>query len=247
MTATSAAVSLMTPVPPGGGPLPPAGSVLVVTARPGQESADLGGLLYAFRRAGVGLALLCLTRGEASPLNSTSAPLAAVRPWELQLAASVLGISSVTVANFPDGALGGAPAAELTERVWRVIRQHSADLLLVIDPMVGGPDEAAVAAATCAAAARAGVPVAACTRPAGRGAWAIDLGNDASVARAIQKAAAAAHASQAEALAQLVRRLDRLDGREHLRWLVAPHWTPVDTASCWTPEDDEALAAAAQQ
>jgi LmbE family N-acetylglucosaminyl deacetylase len=73
---------------------------LVVAARPGQESADLGGLLYAFRRSGASLALLCLTRGEASPLNSSwCARLEAVRPWELQLAASVLGISEVTVAS----------------------------------------------------------------------------------------------------------------------------------------------------
>jgi len=81
-------------VAPPAGWLPRAHSVLVVLARPGQESADLGGLLYAFRRAGTGLALLCLTRGEASPLNSTrAARLEAVRPWELQLAAGILGIS----------------------------------------------------------------------------------------------------------------------------------------------------------
>src|SRR5947209_9166087 len=84
--------------------LPRADSVLVVLARPGQESANLGGLLYAFRRAGTGLALLCLTRGEASALNATwSARLEAVRPWELQLAAGILGIKPVTVAAYPDG------------------------------------------------------------------------------------------------------------------------------------------------
>jgi hypothetical protein len=57
MTSVSAAAPLVAPVC---GPLPPAGAVLVVTARPGQESADLGGLLFAFRRSGAGLALLCL-------------------------------------------------------------------------------------------------------------------------------------------------------------------------------------------
>ena len=149
-----------------------------------------------------------------------------MRPWELQLAASVLGICSVTVASFPDGGLGRHPLPDLTERVWRAIRRHSPDLLLIIDPAAGGPDDAAVAAATGAAAARAGLPVAARTRPAGHGAWVIDLGADAPVARAIQKAAAAAHASQAEALPQLVRRIDQLDGREPLRWLVSPRWTP---------------------
>ena len=77
--------------------------------------------------------------------------------------------------------------------------------------------------------------MAAHTRPSDRDAWVIDLGTDAPVARAIQKAAAAAHASQADALPRLVRRIDRLDGREHLRWLVSPRWTPAD---------DDALAAA---
>ena len=182
--------------------LPRAGSVLAVLARPGQESAELGGLLYAFRRAGAGLALLCLTRGEASLVNSTrSARLEAVRPWELQLAAGVLGISQVTVASFPDGDLGRQPEAELCERIGRAIRQHAADLLLVIDPAAGDADDdgsamddAAVSAAACTAAQRAGVPVLARTGPPGRGpgAWVIDLGPDA--------------------------------GREHLRWLVTPAW-----------------------
>jgi LmbE family N-acetylglucosaminyl deacetylase len=214
--------------------LPRAGSVLAVLARPGQESAELGGLLYAFRRAGTDLALLCLTRGETSPVNSNwSARLEAARPWELQLAAAVLGISQVTVASYPDGGLGRQPEAELGERIGRAIREHAADLLLVIDPAAGDAnddgsavDDAAVAAAACAAAQRAGVPVLARTGPPGRfpGAWVIDLGPDAGTARVIQKAAAAAHESQSAALPALIRQLDLLDGREHLRWLVTPAW-----------------------
>jgi N-acetylglucosamine malate deacetylase 2 len=222
MTTTSAPASRITPAGPAGGPLPRAGNVLVVTARPGAESADLGGLLYAFRRAGTSLGLLCLTRGEASPLNATCARLEAVRPWELQLAASVLGISWVAVASYPDGGLCGQPAAELAERVRRSIRQQAADLLLVSDPAAGDPDDTAVCAAACAAARQAGVPVVARTWPDACGAWVIDLGADASAARAIQKAAAAAHESQSPALPQLTGRLDLLDGREHLRWLVPP-------------------------
>src|SRR5580698_4170940 len=49
---------------------PRAASVLAVTARPGQESADLGGLLYAFRRSGASLSLLSLTRGGAPVGNA---------------------------------------------------------------------------------------------------------------------------------------------------------------------------------
>jgi hypothetical protein len=55
----------------------------------------------------------------------------------------------------------------------------------------------------------------------------IDLGADAATARAIQKAAMAAHASQSEDRSQLTRRLDRLDSREHVRWLVAGHESPA--------------------
>ena len=234
MTSTSAATSLMMPAAPSGGPLPQTASILAVTARPGQESADLGGLLYAFRRPGTSLALLCLTRGEASPLNSTYARMEAIRPWEVHLAASVLGISSVAVASYPDGALGGHPASELTEQVRRAIREHSADLLLVIDPATGDPDDIARAAAEAAEAV--GVSAVAHTRRGVTGAWTIDLGAEAETARAIQKSAIAAHASQSEGLPRLIRRLDLLDGRERLRWLVSPQRTPEHDRKPWPPE-----------
>jgi LmbE family N-acetylglucosaminyl deacetylase len=206
--------------------LPKAVSVLVVTARPGQESADLGGLLYAFRRAGASLSLLCLTRGEAAAQNSACARLEAIRPWELRLAAAVLGISEVTVASYPDGELHQHPVAELTDRIRRAIRQHTADLLLIVDPEAGNRDDATVARAAEAAVAHAGVPIVAHTRPGAPGAWMIDLGSDSASARAIQKCAAAAHTSQSEALPTLMHRLDRLDGREALRWLHFPQPVP---------------------
>ena len=222
-TSASAADSLMMPVTQAGRELPRAGNVLVVTARPGQESADLGGLLYAFRRASASLALLCLTRGEASPLNSTwCRRLEAIRPWELQLAANVLGISGVTVASYPDGGLRSHPVADLTQLVRHAIRRYSADLLLVIAPEAGDPDDTAVALAACAAARQAGIPVVARAEPLARGTWMIDLGTDAATARAIQKSATAAHQSQSDALPELIRRLELLDSREALRWLVPP-------------------------
>lgn len=227
MTSTPAADSLTMPPAALGRQLPQAGNVLVVTARPGQESTDLGGLLYAFRRSGASLALLCLTRGESSPLNSTwCRRLEAIRPWELQLAANVLGIGEVTVASCPDGGLRSHPVADLTLLVRHAIRRYSADLLLVIAPEAGDPDDTAVARAACAAARQAGVPVVARAAPRAGDTWMIDLGADAAIARAIQKSAAAAHQSQSEALPELVRRLDLLDGREPLRWLVPPSATP---------------------
>jgi LmbE family N-acetylglucosaminyl deacetylase len=81
--------------------------------------------------------------------------LAAVRPWELQLVANVLGISGVPVASYPDGGLHGQPVAELTERVRQAIRLHSVDLLLVVAPEAGDADDTAVALAAYAAARQA--------------------------------------------------------------------------------------------
>ena len=232
MNSVPAAASLKMPMAPAGGPSARVDTILVVTARPGQESADLGGALYALRRGGAWLGLLCLTRGEASPLNSTrGGRLEAVRPWELQLATSVLGISSVAVANFPDCRLHGYPGSELAERVRRAIRQHCADLLVVTDPEAGDPDDAAVATAACVAARQEGVPVIACTGLGGRGAWVIELGAEAATARAIQKSAAAAHASQSDGLPELTHRIDLLDSREYLRWLESPHQAPEPVGS----------------
>jgi LmbE family N-acetylglucosaminyl deacetylase len=209
------------------GTLPMAASVLAVTARPGLESEDLGGLLFAFRRAGTSLSLLSLTRGEGATRNAAAARLEAIRPWELQLACSVLGIFELTVSGYPDGGLHRQPLAGLTERISRAIRQHGPDLLLIIAPEAGDREDHTIAVAARAAAARAGVPVAGHTTPGVPGAWVIDLGADARTARAIQKSAAAAHTSQSEELPATLRRIDLLDGTETLRWVLPPQPMPA--------------------
>jgi N-acetylglucosamine malate deacetylase 2 len=200
--------------------LPRAGTVLAVTARPGSESADLGALLYAFSQAGARLALLSLTRGEASPVNSTRTRLEAVRPWELQLASWLLGVSSVAVADYPDGGLRHCQVSQLAARVQRAIAEHAPDLILVQDPATGDSDDAQVARAACLAAEPAGVPVAARTRHGARGGWLVQLADQAEAARAVQRSAARAHASQSEALPEVLAGLDRLGGYEQLRWLL---------------------------
>jgi N-acetylglucosamine malate deacetylase 2 len=202
-----------------GAPLPAAGRVLAVIARPGQESADLGGVLHAFRGAGVRLEVLCLTRGEASPLNSTCQRLEAIRPWELRAAAAVLGVSSVMVADFPDGQLSRCSLTALTERVKRAIDEHAPDLLLVIDPETGSPGDAQVARAVCAAAQADGLPVAARTLARAPDSW--PLVSDAE-AGAVLRSAVAAHLSQSQVLASVHQQLELASGRERLRWLVRP-------------------------
>jgi N-acetylglucosamine malate deacetylase 2 len=202
--------------------LPGAERVLTVTARPGQESADLGALLYTFGQVGARVAVLSLTRGEASRLNSTVKPLESVRPWELRVAAHVLGVSSVAIADYPDGRLSSCEPSVLAGRVRRAIADQSADLLLVTDPAEYGLDEAIVAMAACEAARAARVPALARTVSAARGGWQVDLGAHAAQARAAQRSAVAAHASQSGGLADLTFRLGLLGSSEWLRWLVPP-------------------------
>lgn len=205
--------------------LPSAVRVLAVTARPGQESADLGGPLYAFRRSGASLSLLCLTLGETGQ-NSGATRLEAARPWEVQMAASILGIRQVSIASYRDGRLHRYRTSELTGRIQHAISKYSADLVLVVAPETGDIGDGAVARAATAAALQAGVPLAARTRPGVSGAWMVDLGAEAEVARAIQKSAAAAHATQSEALPAMISRLDQLGSMETLRWLVSPARVP---------------------
>jgi LmbE family N-acetylglucosaminyl deacetylase len=204
--------------------LPPARSVLVITARPGQESAELGGLLHAFQAAGARLALLSMTRGEASTLNATMHRLEAIRPWELQLAAGLLGVSSVAVADYPDGGLRGIPIVTLTERIQRAIGEHAPDMLLVVDPALGDADDAQVARAACLAAGLSGLPVVGRTWPGARNGWRVELGSQAAPARATQRSAVAAHASQADGFQAVESRLTRLGSAEQITWLLAPQW-----------------------
>jgi N-acetylglucosamine malate deacetylase 2 len=203
-------------------PLPHGRRVLAITARPGQESASLGGLLYSLHSSGTSISLLSLTRGEASGLNSTMQPLEAVRPSELHLAAVLLGVSSVAVSDYPDGRLSSCQLTELTERISRAIRAHSPDVLLVIDPADADADTAVAAMAACAAADATGLPVVARTPRGASGSWQISLGPETATARAAQRSAVAAHRSQSDGTPELISRLMQLGGDEWLRWLVPP-------------------------
>jgi len=216
-------------------------SVLAIVARPGQESADLGAVLYACSHAGAAVALLSLSRGEASPVNSSLEPLETIRPRELQVAARVLGVDAVAVADYPDRRLAAIPPRKLSGRILRAIRTYEADLLLVVDPAGAGDEDAAVAAAAVLAGRRAGLPVVARTGCGRAGSWPLDLGPDAGGARAAQRSATAAHVSQSQVRPLILRRLDALDDREYLCWL-----SPVDAVRLSASSLLSAPASAAQ-
>jgi LmbE family N-acetylglucosaminyl deacetylase len=214
--------------------LPGWAAVLAVVAHPDDETFGLGALVGALTAGGAAVHLLCYTRGEASTLNESGASLRRARAAELRHASSALGVATVTLLDYPDGRLVGAPPGELAAHVTRLAARHRPDGLLVFDDtgVTGHPDHQAATRAAVSAARAAGLPVLAWALPA---AVASRLRNETGQAftgqppghldlcirvdRAMQRRAALMHASQISPTAVLWRRLQLQGDCEHLRWL----------------------------
>lgn len=209
-------------------------TVLSVVAHPDDESFGLGAVLSAFVDQDAQVAVLCLTRGEASTLHGVAGDLRAVRAAELAAAAEVLGVSTVQLMDFPDGGLCETPADELANLVLDFGESVGAQGLLVFDPsgVTGHPDHTQATVAAQHAAARAGLPMLGWTLPAAvadtlnreyqtsfTGHAAADIDIVVPVDRHRQYEAVDHHRSQALPTSVLWRRLELLGPHEYLRWL----------------------------
>lgn len=207
-------------------------SVLVVVAHPDDESFALGALLDRFVQDGAEVAVLCLTRGEASTLGVEVHDLAAVRAAELAAAGEVIGMASTTALTHPDGALSTVDPAVLAADVDHRIEQTRPEGILVFDPVsgvTGHADHAAASLAAIAAADARGLPVLGWALPqavadelnAEYGSAFVGHPLDAllevDVDRRRQRMAIACHASQSVPGSVLWRRLELLDDHEYLR------------------------------
>ena len=85
--------------------------MLAVVAHPDDESFGLGAILDAFNQAATRTAVLCLTHGEASTVGGVAGNLAELRSQEFAAAAQILGVSDLTLRDYPDGGLTRCPAA----------------------------------------------------------------------------------------------------------------------------------------
>lgn len=209
-------------------------SVLAVFAHPDDESFGLGAVLDSLVDAGVDVAGLCFTHGEASTLGEAGVDLHSLRAAELAEAAAALAIGAVDLLDYPDGGLSDVSIGALVERVIDAGRRHHADLLVVFDEggITGHPDHQQATRAALAAADRLGLPVVAWAVTdtvattlngefgssfVGRGPDEVDL--TVAVDRRRQLAAIACHRSQSSANPVLWRRLELTGNREPLRWL----------------------------
>ena len=122
-------------------------------AHPDDESFGLGAVLSTFAELGVQTRALCFTHGEASTLGASDVELTVGRAADFTAAAAVLGVASIRLLPYPDGALSEASLDELCREVEASVEVGPVDCLLVFDQggITGHPDhqratEAALAA-----------------------------------------------------------------------------------------------------
>ena len=209
-------------------------SMLAVCAHPDDESFGLGAVLSTFAGLGIETQGLCFTHGEASTLGANSIELTVVRAAELTAAAAVLGVRSLRLLSYPDGALSSVTLEELSSEVKASASVDSIDCLLTFDDggITGHPDHQRATEAALVAGDRLGVPVLAWCLPnsiavtlngefgasfMGREPREIDL--EIEVDRALQHEAISCHASQSTENPVLWRRLALQGTSEFLRWL----------------------------
>lgn len=206
--------------------------VLVVIAHPDDESFGLGAVIDHLVQGGSEVHVLCLTAGEASTLGADVEDLGAVRAAELELAARALGVAETTLRHYPDGRLR-EHASALVDEVEDAVTRVRPDALLAFDGdggVTGHPDHVAATVAAREVAARRVLPVLEwCLPDEVADALDTELGIGfprhpgrelpirLTVDRSRQRAAIAAHASQAVPGSVLWRRLELLGDEEHLR------------------------------
>ena len=122
-----------------------------VLAHPDDETFGVGGTLIRYASEGIAVHSLCLTRGEEGAAGDPDAPLVSreqvgpTRAAELAEAGRRMGLASVTVLGYPDGALATAPADEVVRGIVAWIRRTRPDVVITWGPDggYGHPDHIA--------------------------------------------------------------------------------------------------------
>ena len=144
-------------------------SLISFMAHPDDETFGMGGTLALYAKLGVKVHLVTGTRGEAGEVDPRHmqgyASIADLRSHELDCAARLLNLASVTYLDYCDSGMAGsehnnnpaclfqAPLEKVTADITHLIRLHQPDLVLTFDP-IGGyrhPDHIVIHNATVAA------------------------------------------------------------------------------------------------
>jgi LmbE family N-acetylglucosaminyl deacetylase len=139
--------------------------LLFVFAHPDDESEATGGTIARHTHAGVEVHLVCLTRGGAGwrgrPPGRKPEELPAIRAAELEAAARELGIASVALWDYPDGAVPACDQDEITRRILERAKALRPAAVVCWGPDGGyfHPDHIACGACTDEAVAGSGIPL----------------------------------------------------------------------------------------
>jgi LmbE family N-acetylglucosaminyl deacetylase len=133
------------------------GTILLVFAHPDDESFTCAGVVAKYVRTGWTADLVCATRGESGergPYDQASKrQLGNIRTEELERAAKILGISSVTNLQYKDGVLKAVLPGELEDTLFKIMIKRTPSVVLTYEP--GGisnhPDHIKVTTATTVA------------------------------------------------------------------------------------------------
>jgi len=107
--------------------------ILVILAHPDDPEFFCGATLARWAHSGHEIHYLLLTCGEkGGSFDITPTELCATRNLEQQNAARIIGVSSITFLNHPDGYL--VPSLEIRREIVRVIRQQKPDVVVTCDP-----------------------------------------------------------------------------------------------------------------
>lgn len=111
--------------------------LLLVFAHPDDESFSCGGTVPKLVRDGWRVDLLCATRGEEGDIgpytNVTKEKLADIRQKELEKAAMLLGIHSITFLGYGDGTLSSQHPGELEDKVHQNMMEVIPDVVITFD------------------------------------------------------------------------------------------------------------------
>jgi LmbE family N-acetylglucosaminyl deacetylase len=112
-------------------------TVLAVFAHPDDESLACGGTLARLAAVGASTVLLCASCGErgisTDPSLVPDGDLGKIRTLELNAAAKILGVTTVSVLGHPDGSLRWAHVPEFHSDIVSAIRRYRADAVITFD------------------------------------------------------------------------------------------------------------------
>ncbi len=111
--------------------------MLLVFAHPDDESFTCGGVIPKYVKEGWSVDLVCATRGEVGNTGEygdmSEEELGKIRQKELEKAATLLGVTSITFLGYKDGTLADEPPGELEDAVYRKMEETIPDCVITFD------------------------------------------------------------------------------------------------------------------